>query len=167
MKGLLVFALFAGSVFGQVNVNVGSVTVPTEVSVAIETSRLRTWTPFSTTMVGAVNSSATSITVTDASGISVNDQIVIDTEALNVSAKAGAVLTVTRGATITTAAAHLNGAAVHVTQIPTIGRLFKEFIKTGALQYMQGNPPATIATQDAAITAAQAAKDAFNATIVQ
>ena len=67
-----------------------------------------------TTLNGGIDSSATSINVTDASNIPANAglTILIDTEQMVVTAKASNTLIVTRGANSTSAAAHSDGANV-------------------------------------------------------
>lgn len=69
----------------------------------------------STTLVGTINNSVTSITVSSAAGFPSNSQfrIIIDTEIMIVTAGAGTTTwTVTRGADGSTAASHTGGATV-------------------------------------------------------
>ncbi|MBX7105148.1 MAG: hypothetical protein K1X57_13790, partial [Gemmataceae bacterium] len=66
-----------------------------------------------TTLSAAITSTtATSITVTSATGIATGMFLLIDAEYVRVTAIAGTTLTVTRGQNGTTAATHLNGASV-------------------------------------------------------
>ncbi len=66
-----------------------------------------------TTLNGSINSSATSIVLTDASSFTATGTIVIDTESITYSGKSTNTLTgCTRGANGTTAAAHTSGATV-------------------------------------------------------
>lgn len=166
---LVSFLGFLRPASAQVVVNVGSVTLPTEASVAVETWRLGQWNQLgiSITITSGINAAVTSVTVTDASQISINDQIVIDTEALNVTGKAGPVLTVTRGATITVAAAHASGATVHVCRWPNAIALFKILIRNEVNRILGLQKPPSITTLEAQIAASQAAIEAFRVTTVQ
>lgn len=65
-----------------------------------------------------VSTSATTCTVTSASGISAGQTLVIDSEQVYVSGVSGATLTIRRGVNGTTAATHLNGAAVSLHEYP-------------------------------------------------
>ena len=76
-----------------------------------------------TTAAAALNASATSLAVADASGIAANSVIQIGDERMLVTAVSGNTLTLTRGHLGTTAAAHSNGAAVYlVSQATTLTR---------------------------------------------
>ena len=68
-----------------------------------------------------VSISATLVSVTSATGISVGSFIEIDNEIMSVTAINGTVLTVIRGAAGTTAATHANGATVTVLLSSTVG----------------------------------------------
>lgn len=76
------------------------------------TNPARMWQQ-TTTLNGALNSSATTVTVTSASGLDVLQYIKVDDEMMQITAIAGAVLTVVRGVNGTTAAAHLTLAPVY------------------------------------------------------
>lgn len=65
-----------------------------------------------TTLAGAVNGSAMSVTVTSATGLEVLDYIRVGSEYLQITAISGTTLTVLRGVNGTTAAAHDSGAGV-------------------------------------------------------
>jgi hypothetical protein len=62
---------------------------------------------------GSITDTATSVNVADATAIPVGSVIQIEAEQMTVSAKVGNTLTVTRGANLTTAAMHNDGAAVN------------------------------------------------------
>ncbi len=66
-----------------------------------------------TTLNGTIDNAQPTITVTDASAISVGETIRIDNEQMGVTAKSGNTLTVTRGANSTTPATHASGAGVN------------------------------------------------------
>src|SRR4029077_13398292 len=65
-----------------------------------------------TTLSNDITNADTSVTVADATAITKNSLIRIDTENMTVTAKAGNTLTVTRASNGTTAAPHLTGAGV-------------------------------------------------------
>lgn len=64
------------------------------------------------TLNGAINASVTAIVMTSVTLVGVGDTILIDSEAMFVSEKAGSTLTVERAVNGTTAASHLTGATV-------------------------------------------------------
>ena len=72
-----------------------------------------------TTASAALTTSATSLAVANAGGIAANAVIQIDDERMQVTAKSGNTLTLTRGHDGTTAAAHSNGATVYLATQPT------------------------------------------------
>ena len=95
--------------------------------------------------------------------------IVIDGEAMTVTAKAARVYTVTRPSLGTTAAAHSPGAVVNVLKYKTIA-LFGMQCVIDAVTNIMNNPSfsyPTATTQNAVITTAQAAKNAAIAGAVQ
>lgn len=166
---ILALIAFALPLAAQVSINTGTITIPNEVRDSIETWRLgqvKTISP-AITLNGAITNVATTITVNDATNIAVGDQIVIDTEALNVTAKAAPSLTVTRGASITTAAAHLTLAPVKVCKNPTAAALIKELIRIKVNEIIALQPSATLAAYKAARASADATLSAFLATTVQ
>ena len=70
---------------------------------------------YSTTLNGAITSTgATSVPVADASGLVAGETIIVDSEHMSISSISGNTLTVTRAANSTTAATHLDAAAVSV-----------------------------------------------------
>jgi hypothetical protein len=70
--------------------------------------------PLTTTLAAALNDSATSVDVADATGIATNDFIQIDDEFIKVTGVSSNTLSLTRGIGGTTAAAHLNGETVRL-----------------------------------------------------
>ena len=72
-----------------------------------------------TTASAALTASATSLAVANAGGIAANAVIQIDDERMQVTAKSGNTLTLTRGHDGTTAAAHNSGATVYLASQPT------------------------------------------------
>ena len=71
------------------------------------------------TLHNQLRAGSTELNVADASGITVNDVILIGNERMLVTAKYGNTLTVTRGHAGTTAATHSSGAAVYLATQPT------------------------------------------------
>jgi len=70
--------------------------------------------PLTTTLAAALNDSASSVDVADATGIATNDLIQIDDEFIKITGVSSNTLSLTRGIGGTTAAAHLNGETVQL-----------------------------------------------------
>ena len=71
-----------------------------------------------TTLNGALNTTATSVVLNDASKVEIGQTLRVDSEQLYVSAISTATLTVTRGVNDSTAATHSNSAAVSIYRYP-------------------------------------------------
>jgi hypothetical protein len=94
----------------------------TTLSDKVGVTTLATTLPTPTTLNGAINNSVTSVTVTSSAGMpNAPFEIQVDTganlEDMHVTAKAGNVLTVTRGQDGTTAVSHLTGVTVNVATV--------------------------------------------------
>ena len=76
---------------------------------------------------GAINSSATSITVDYGAAFSVNDILLIDSEKMLITAISSNTLTVTRGYKSTTAAEHSDNAALSTTDVLANGLLISYY----------------------------------------
>jgi hypothetical protein len=168
-RALSLLLLSCAALSAQVTVNVGSVTVPNEVSTAIETWRLGQYAdPASPiTLTGGITAGATTGTVSSAVGVSVGDQLVIDMEALNVAAINGNVVTWTRGASVTTAASHANGAVVHIARYRSAVALMRAMIRAEVNAILAQQPSATLQTQLENKATADAAIKAFLDSSVQ
>lgn len=163
---LFTLALFTLALQAQTTINIGTVTVPTEVATATEQWRLGQFKAFTTTLTAGVGGAATSLSVASSAGIAAGDQILIDTEALNVTAKNGT-LTVTRGATITTAAPHANGSTVRVIKWPTGVAMLKVLLRDKVNEILAQQKPATITTLETEIATRQAQIEAYKGTTVE
>jgi len=105
-----------------------------------------------TSLVGAITVGALTLTVNDASNIGNVDEILIDGEAMSVTARSGKTLTVTRADLGTTAAAHADGAMVTVLKYKSIKGYFKQAIADAVSQIVvQANYAAMLSTAQAAI----------------
>jgi len=77
--------------------------------------------PTSVTLSGAITSASTTITVSDASGLTTTGFIKVDSETIGYTNVSGnQLLNCTRGQAGTTAAAHSSGAAIYVQNLPCI-----------------------------------------------
>lgn len=152
MKTLITLIILASALSAQVTINVGTITVPTEVAVAVNTWRQSHATK-TTELTAAISAVATSITVKDATIFVVGDHFMIDNEEFIVTG-AG---TASRGAVATVAAPHALGAPVRVLEWANNVVLLKQFIRGGIVSILRSTPSAAIATAQATIVAQQAA----------
>jgi hypothetical protein len=111
--------------------------------VGVTTLKTALPTPTTINMVGGINNAATSLTVTSSTGMPAAPFVVqVDSEDMNVTAKAGNVLTVARGFNGTTAASHTNGTSVYVaTVLPTA---FASFPSTNGFTFLIGSEQMTV-----------------------
>lgn len=167
MKRLTLSALFIAALSAQTTVNVKSLTVSPDAVAALNAWMVTQVTGNPTGLAGAIDASATTVNVADGSPMNGSDIIVIDGEALQITAKSNKQLTVTRGALGTTPAAHADKAIVAVAKYKTFALLFQAHITNMVGQIMDQVGYPTKATQDAVISTAQAAKDAAKAGAVQ
>jgi len=163
MKLTIAFLLTLSALSAQQVVNV-SVTVDNGTIAAVNTWRLQQVTAQST-LNGAINNSATSITLA-APGVAKNgDRLLIESEELTItSAVSAPTYTVTRGAGITFAAAHADKTAVSVLKYPTLLAIARQDLIDTIQRILEQVPNAVIATElakratsDAAIQAAKTA----------
>jgi hypothetical protein len=123
-KKLLFSLLLALPIFGQATVPIqmpGDAAVQVTLSAQAVTSMISaieqtTIGVSPTTLNGALTSTATSVTLTSGAGISTCNGLMVDSELMVVTAVSGNTVTVTRGTIGTTAASHLTGAKVTITQ---------------------------------------------------
>jgi hypothetical protein len=97
----------------------------------------------STTLNGAINSSVTSVTVTDGSVFpaSGNFRILVESEIMIVTARTSNTLTVTRGAESTTAASHSSGVSVeHVYTKGSVEQILNDYYQVGGYASRPATP---------------------------
>jgi hypothetical protein len=167
MKTLFATLILAAVSFGQTAVNVKSLTLSSDAAAAVQAWMVTQVTDTPTGLNGKIDDVVTAIVVADGSAIKANDVIVVDEEALQVTAKTGKNLTVARGTFGTKAVAHNNNAMVFVMRYRTMALLFQQHIVNMVGQIMDTTGYPTKATQDAVISTAQAAKDAAKVAAVQ
>ena len=97
----------------------------------------------------------------------VNQEFYIDSEAVDPSAIAGNVVTITRADIGTTAKAHATGAQVNVLKYKSLKNFCKQVMQAAVADIMSRATYPTGATQDAAIAAANAVKASAVAGSVQ
>lgn len=129
MKTLLSLAVLAIAAQAQTTVDLGSIDIPTTNHTTIDAWRRTQFVASAqTTLDGGINNSTTTVNVRDASGIAVNAQIIVGSEAMTVSGKSTNALTVTRGASGTTAASHSDLDVVKVCVWPNVLELLRTSI---------------------------------------
>lgn len=127
MKLLLpiIFSMFA---FGQTVVNAPAVTIDAAGATAVLKWMGSQAASKPTELVGSISDTATTLTLKQPQGIGANAVLNIGTEHLQVTAKNGAVYTVTRGANGTTATAHAAGDEVTEMRYKTLNAAARGFI---------------------------------------
>ena len=141
MKTLL-FLILSAAAFAQTSVNPRAVTLTAD-GVAVAQSFMLTQVNNlqGVTVNGALDAVTTTVTVSDVSNIKNGDELLIDGEAMAITAKANKVLTVTRGDLGTTAIVHANNAKVDTLVYPTL----KEYASQSFINNVQANAAAVIA----------------------
>lgn len=162
---LLVF--FMASAVGQVAVNVRSLTVSSDGIAALNNFMVTQVNDIQTGLTDALDAVSTSVRVDDGSVMVGTDIIKIGGEAMQITAKTGRNLTVTRGVLGTTAASHTANSPVQILKYKTYALLFQAHITNMVSHIMDTYGYPTKATQDAVIATAKAAKDAAVAGAVQ
>lgn len=125
MKTLLLIT-FSLAAYGQVTINAPAIQLDATGASAVRTWMLGQTKGAETTLAVSVTIGATAITVASGTGINVGTVLIIGSEMLDVTAKAGAVLTVTRAFNGTTAAAYSSGDAVKEAKYKTFNQLGKQ-----------------------------------------
>ena len=146
--------LFCASAFAQATINAPAVTLDASATTATLKWMGKLAASKPTELVGGITDIATSVTVKNASQIGANAVISIDDEHLAVTAKNGNVLTVTRAANGTTAAAHPTGSEVTEMRFKTLNQFGKGII-VDVLRRIQEAAETEIGTA-AAVNAAKA-----------
>lgn len=169
MKRNLIFLLLLCGAYAAAQTTVTvTLTVASDAATAIETARLA-GASATYTLGAAIGTADATLQLTSAVGVPAAGQLVIDQEAINFTySGTGNTLTLTkRGATITTAATHAQGAVARVLTYPTINSL----AKWALYQYFRGvllqSPTAAMQTAQAQVAAQQNAVESAIATAVQ
>ena len=168
MKNALIFFLFVVSAWAQ-TVGVQTTVTPANITFSADaTTAMQNWfltqvqsTP--TTLAAPMTAGATTMTVTSAAGLTINQEFTVDGEAINPSAIVGSVVTVTRADLGTTATTHASNASVNVLIYKSLRYYVKQAIaqEVSAIMARTAYPTVTmqlaaIATANAAIATAQA-----------
>lgn len=156
MKTLILIAASVAA-FSQATVNAPAVTLDANGTAALTAWMAGQTTGVNTKLTSGISAVAVTLTVADSTGIGANSVIVIDSEHIQVTAKTGSVLTVTRGANGTTAAIHATDAPVHELKYRTFNALGKAIIIDAMRAIVRQNRQAAI---NAAIATANAETDA-------
>lgn len=107
-----------------------------------------------------ITNAGTTLTVNSTTGIGANSLILVDAEIMQVSAKTATTLTIARGLLGTIAAPHVTKAIVKELKYRSYAALFMSDLNSLVQNIMEQYPSGVLATQNAAITTAQAAKAA-------
>ena len=159
---LITLFLLSLACFAQVQINAPAVTLDATGVAAVTAWMATQGTGTITTITAPVAIGATTVNVDVAQSIPVNAVIAIGVEHMQVTAKAGRVLTVTRAQNGTVAAAYATGAQVTELKYRTLNAFGKAVIVGIAKDLVDKYAPL-----NAAIAAAQAAKDAAREAAVQ
>ncbi|MEN6536388.1 MAG: hypothetical protein ABFD89_22215 [Bryobacteraceae bacterium] len=154
MKKLILSLSFTLAAFSQATINAPAVTLDAEGAAAIRSWMATQGTGTQTTLSAPVTASATAITVASGQGIAVNSVVSIGSEHMQVTARDGRNLTVTRGFNGTAASSYQEGAAVTEMKYRTLNGLAKTIVVENLRQIIRQNE--INAAQDAANKAAEA-----------
>ena len=166
MKTIILLAV-SFAAFGQQTVTPANVTFSADAVVAVQSWFTTQILSTPTTLAAPMTAGATTMTVTSAADLAVNQEFYIDSEAVNPSAIAGNVVTITRADIGTTAKAHATGAQVNVLKYKSLKNFCKQVMQAAVADIMSRATYPTGATQDAAIAAANAVKASAVAGSVQ
>jgi pectate lyase len=153
MKLLSLFLLSVAA-FSQATVNAPAVTLDAEGAAAIRSWMATQGTGTQTTLSAPVTATATVITVASSQGFAVNSVVSVGSEHMQVTARDGRNLTVTRGFNGTVAGSYLEGAAVTEMKYRTLNGLAKTIVVENLRQIIRQNE--INAAQDAVNKAAEA-----------
>src|ERR1017187_1686176 len=158
MKRLLFTLLFTGILSAQTVVTPAALTFSPDAVAAMNSWFLTQIVNGLTTLTVALTPGETSMTVKDGTQLAVNQEFLLDGEAINPSAIVGNVVTITRADLGTTAAAHAINSNVSVLKYKSIKNYCKQAIQQEVAAIMSMTTFPSGATQDAVIATAQATK---------
>jgi hypothetical protein len=156
MKTLIIVAASIAA-YSQATVNAPAVTLDANGTAALTAWMAGQTTGVSSKLTTGISAVAVTLTVENAQGIGPAAAIVIDSEHLQVTAKSGNVLTVTRGANGTTPAIHATDAQVSELKYKTFNALGKAIIVDAMRAVVRQQRQAAI---NAAVTQANAETEA-------
>jgi len=171
MRTIVLFALILTAAFGQQTVTPANVTFSADAVAVLQNYFVDpsniTSTP--TTLAAPLSAGATTMTVASTDLLAINQEFLIDKEAVNPTAinTVTKVVTISRADIGTTAAAHLSGATVSLLKYKSLKNWCKQSLAESIAQIMSIVTFPTGATQDAIIATANAAKQAAKDAAIQ
>lgn len=159
MKTLLLL-LLSFAAYGQVTINAPAIQLDATGAAAVRTWMLGQTKGAETSLASPAAIDATSITVTSGQGINVGTVLIVGSEMLDVTAKAGPVLTVTRGYNGTTAGAYPSNESVKEAKYKTFNNLGKQIVVDTLKQITWQSVLVTAPVTSAQATAAAAVETA-------
>lgn len=148
MKHLIVL-LVAAALHAQTVVHPPAVTLNNEAVTAVQSWMVGQTNGTQTTLSADIDAVATAVTVADGAGLS-NKVLLIDSEAITVTARTGGGLTVTRASLGTVSATHAKDAKVRVLKYTSVRDLTKEIVLAKLREVVEISPTATVLTKRAA-----------------
>ena len=159
---LIITLILSLAGYSQSTINAPAVTLDSNGTSAVQSWMTTQTTGQSSTLAAPVLISDTTVTLSSGAGFGAASAISINGEHMQVTAKAGAVLTVTRGVNGTTAAAQNVGSTVYEMRYKTLNALGKSIIVDALQRIVSQSTPL-----NAPVTSATATRDAAVATAVQ
>lgn len=151
---LLSFFLLSFAAFSQATINAPAVTLDADGATAIRSWMATQGTGTQTKLSAPVTASATAITVASGQGIAVNSVVSIGSEHMQVTARDGRNLTVTRGFNGTVPNSYPEGAAITEMKYRTLNGLARTIVVENLRQIIRQNEIS--AAQEAVNKAAEA-----------
>lgn len=169
MKTIFLTLALAVSLVAQTVVNPASLTFSPDATLATQAWMITQTNGLQgVTLSSGIDAVTLTVTVSDASSIKANDELVIDNEAVSIASKSGNVLTLTARADLgTTAATHAAGTKVDTLKYSSLKTFCKLVVAATVQDILDRSNVGAIATQNAVITTAQAARQAAKANAVQ
>ncbi len=161
MKLIALLTLLGVPAFAQQTITPANVIFSADAVIALQNFFLTQITATPTTLASPMTAGATTMTVTDSSALAINQEFLIEGEALNPSAINGNVITVSRADLGTAAASHPASATVSVLKYKSLRNFCKQVLAAAVIQIMAQTSYPTAVTQNAVI------KDAATAAAVQ
>ncbi len=164
----LIFGLISVGLYAQTTVNLPTITVSADATTSINEFLPTQFSGNNTTLTSSVGVGDTIINVVSTTGIGSNNMLaIIDLEVVTITSKTATTLTVTRASIGTLAANHSNGIVARELRYKNFATLFLDLIKGQVTEIMELKPSGAIATQNAIMTTAQAAKAAAKSSAIQ
>ena len=167
MKTLLLFVLAASMSLAQTTVSLGNVVLSADAVESVKRHLLGQVSRDLGRLNAPVSAAATSLTFAVAPSVSVGDAIVVDSEAMSVTAVSATTVTVTRSILTTTATAHARGSQVQSLKYTSFRDWIRAILTERVSLIMDQYPAGAIATANTAITTAEQSKITAKANAVQ